>query len=210
MTVKTLVSGVAFNSKGIATGWNEYSDASHNSTNVKYGVGTIAESNEVIGLGGTYYAYADDCKVYYLSTTGEMSQSTAASITDDVDNQVWFKLTDGVVSNIFIQVVDVPGTVTGDSTAALAAVAATGASGTLTVNLQTNATATTTADIKGTVTISVLNGGTWVKVRDVEVTIPTGTSANGWGNQVVVSGLLAGQYKVECGNLTPAFAVVTA
>ena len=47
-------------------------------------------------------------------------------------------------------------------------------------------------------------------MRDVEITIPTGTAANGWGTQVTLSGLAAGQYKVTCGDLTAQFATVTA
>ena len=109
----TLVSGIAYNTKGIATGWNDYAELNrstntivHNGTNVKTGVGTIAEENEVIGLNGTYYAYEDDCKVYYINTNGELTAGSAASITDDVNDQVWFKLTDGVVSTLYIKIVD--------------------------------------------------------------------------------------------------------
>ena len=53
-----------------------------------------------------FYAFDDDCKVYYIGTDGTLIASAPASIGKDANDQVWFKLTDGLLSTVFIKVVD--------------------------------------------------------------------------------------------------------
>lgn len=53
-----------------------------------------------------FYAFDDDCKVYYIGTDGTLIASAPASIGKDTNDQVWFKLTDGLLSTVFIKVVD--------------------------------------------------------------------------------------------------------
>ena len=165
----TLVSGIAYNTKGIATGWNDYAELNrstntivHNGTNVKTGVGTIAEENEVIGLNGTYYAYEDDCKVYYINTNGELTAGSAASITDDVNDQVWFKLTDGVVSTLYIKIVDETSVVTPATSGELTLNSVEYGTGQYTVKYQSTV-ALETAD---TYTVSIAKNGITIKSTD--------------------------------------------
>ena len=165
----TLVSGIAYNTKGIATGWNDYAELNrstntivHNGTNVKTGVGTIAEENEVIGLNGTYYAYEDDCKVYYINTNGELTAGSAASITDDVNDQVWFKLTDGVVSTLYIKIVDETSVVTPATSGELTLNSVEYSAGQYTVKYQSTV-ALETAD---TYTVSIAKNGITIKSAD--------------------------------------------
>ena len=165
----TLVSGIAYNTKGIATGWNDYAELNrstntivHNGTNVKTGVGTIAEENEVIGLNGTYYAYEDDCKVYYINTNGELTAGSAASITDDVNDQVWFKLTDGVVSTLYIKIVDETSVVTPATSGELTLNSVEYSAGKYTVKYQSTV-ALETAD---TYTVSIAKNGITIKSAD--------------------------------------------
>ena len=57
-------------------------------------------------IGTRLYAFDDDCKVYYIGTDGTLIASAPASIGKDTNDQVWFKLTDGLLSTVFIKVVD--------------------------------------------------------------------------------------------------------
>ena len=165
----TLVSGIAYNTKGIATGWNDYAELNrstntivHNGTNVKTGVGTIAEENEVIGLNGTYYAYEDDCKVYYINTNGELTAGSAASITDDVNDQVWFKLTDGVVSTLYIKIVNETSVVTPATSGELTLNSVEYSAGKYTVKYQS----TVPLETADTYTVSIAKNGITIKSAD--------------------------------------------
>ena len=202
----TLVSGVAFNSKGIATGWNEY--ASYNVTgdtsiyngaaNVKTGKGTTAEANSVIGLASTYYAYTDDCKVYYLSTTGELTESTASSITTDTNDIVWFKLTDGLVSTVFVQIVDE--TIGAGSNAGK--LAATSLAKDVSGNLVAGVTLTAAAPAGNAVANVVVEKymqatNTWLPVATGTVTVASGNTAGQSATLIASGSLSAGEiYRV--------------
>ena len=78
----------------------------HNGTNLFTAVGTEATTNSVVKIGTRLYAFDDDCKVYYIGTDGTLIASAPASIGKDTNDQVWFKLTDGLLSTVFIKVVD--------------------------------------------------------------------------------------------------------
>ena len=210
-----LVYGPIYNEKGIMTGAQSQALKDSNTNNglggVSNTVGTDSVTNDVIKLGNTHFAYTSDVEVYFVDVDGKLEASTITGIAADQNDQVFYKTNDkGLLTDVYVKVVDETETVDPTPTNGIAAIGATGGSGVLYLNLQTNSAVATTADIKATVTVSVLNGGTWVKMRDVEITIPTGTAANGWGTQVTLSGLAAGQYKVTCGDLTAQFATVTA
>ena len=210
-----LVYGPIYNEKGIMTGAQSQALKDSNTNNGLGGVsntfGTDSVTNDVIKLGNTHFAYTSDVEVYFVDVDGKLEASTITGIAADKNDQVFYKTNDkGLLTDVYVKVVDETETVDPTPTNGIAAIGATGGSGVLYLNLQTNSAVATTADIKATVTVSVLNGGTWVKMRDVEITIPTGTAANGWGTQVTLSGLAAGQYKVTCGDLTAQFATVTA
>ena len=195
----TLVSGIAYNTKGIATGWNDYAELNrstntivHNGTNVKTGVGTIAEENEVIGLNGTYYAYEDDCKVYYINTNGELTAGSAASITDDVNDQVWFKLTDGVVSTLYIKIVDET-SVVNPSNGTVAVKLVKDASGKVTLQY-TNSDAAAVA-YTGTVTITNTTNGYTTTVDLVGGSFNANSTTFAYAETIAVSSNSAVKYQ---------------
>ena len=113
VTNYSILTGVSYNSKGVASGYSDiaYMDINnpttyHNGTNLFTAVGTEATTNSVVKIGTTLYAFDDDCKVYYIGTDGTLIASAPASIGKDANDQVWFKLTDGLLSTVFIKVVD--------------------------------------------------------------------------------------------------------
>ena len=113
VTNYSILTGVSYNSKGVASGYSDiaYMDINnpttyHNGTNLFTAVGTEATTNSVVKIGTRLYAFDDDCKVYYIGTDGTLIASAPASIGKDANDQVWFKLTDGLLSTVFIKVVD--------------------------------------------------------------------------------------------------------
>ena len=113
VTNYSILTGVSYNSKGVATGYSDiaYMDINNPATKVDgaklfTAVGTEATTNSVVKIGAKLYAFDDDCKVYYIGTDGTLIASAPASIGKDTNDQVWFKLTDGLLSTVFIKVVD--------------------------------------------------------------------------------------------------------
>ena len=154
----TLVAGVAFNSKGIAIGWTNSaywngSSAVTTGSDVFAGKGTAATANDVVYLGGSYKAFDDTCKVYYFSTTGELYTSSPASIVDDSDNLVYYKVTDGMVTTIYIQIKDAAESVGGGATATLNAKLVKATDGKITLNVMNS----TGAEVTYTGTLTVTN-----------------------------------------------------
>ena len=113
VTNYSILTGVSYNSKGVASGYSDiaYMDINNPTTkvdgaNLFTAVGTEATTNSVVKIGTRLYAFDDDCKVYYIGTDGTLIASAPASIGKDTNDQVWFKLTDGLLSTVFIKVVD--------------------------------------------------------------------------------------------------------
>ena len=113
VTNYSILTGVSYNSKGVATGYSDiaYMDINTPATkvdgaNLFTAVGTEATTNSVVKIGSKLYAFDDGCKVYYIGTDGTLIASAPASIGKDTNDQVWFKLTDGLLSTVFIKVVD--------------------------------------------------------------------------------------------------------
>ena len=112
VTNYSILTGVSYNSKGVASGYGEIASmdinnpTAHTGTNLFTAVGTEATTNSVVKIGTKLYAFDDDCKVYYIGTDGTLIASAPASIGKDANDQVWFKLTDGLLSTVFIKVVD--------------------------------------------------------------------------------------------------------
>ena len=112
VTNYSILTGVSYNSKGVASGYGEIASmdinnpVAHTGTNLFTAVGTEATTNSVVKIGAKLYAFDDDCKVYYIGTDGTLIASAPASIGKDTNDQVWFKLTDGLLSTVFIKVVD--------------------------------------------------------------------------------------------------------
>ena len=103
-----------------------------------------------------FYAFDDDCKVYYIGTDGTLIASAPASIGKDTNDQVWFKLTDGLLSTVFIKVVDETSAVN-PSNGTVAVKLAKDASGKVTLQY-TNSDAAAVA-YTGTVTITNTTNG---------------------------------------------------
>ena len=119
VTNYSILTGVSYNSKGVASGYSDiaYMDINNPTTkvdgaNLFTAVGTEATTNSVVKIGTKLYAFDDDCKVYYIGTDGTLIASAPASIGKDTNDQVWFKLTDGLLSTVFIKVVDETSAVT--------------------------------------------------------------------------------------------------
>ena len=113
VTNYSILTGVSYNSKGVASGYSDiaYMDINNPTTkvdgaNLFTAVGTEATTNSVVKIGSKLYAFDDGCKVYYIGTDGTLIASAPASIGKDTNDQVWFKLTDGLLSTVFIKVVD--------------------------------------------------------------------------------------------------------
>ena len=113
VTNYSILTGVSYNSKGVASGYSDiaYMDINNPTTkvdgaNLFTAVGTEATTNSVVKIGSKLYAFDDGCKVYYIGTDGTLIASAPASIGKDANDQVWFKLTDGLLSTVFIKVVD--------------------------------------------------------------------------------------------------------
>ena len=109
----SILTGVSYNSKGVATGYGDIAYMDINTPATKKdgdklftAVGTEATTNSVVKIDTKFYAFDDDCKVYYIGTDGTLIASAPASIGKDTNDQVWFKLTDGLLSTVFIKVVD--------------------------------------------------------------------------------------------------------
>ena len=135
----SILTGVSYNSKGVASGYGEIASmdinnpVAHTGTNLFTAVGTEATTNSVVKFDTKFYAFDDDCKVYYIGTDGTLIASAPASIGKDANDQVWFKLTDGLLSTVFIKVVDETSAVTPSGNNVTVSLASTGNVVTLTV-----------------------------------------------------------------------------
>ena len=115
----TLVTGLSKNSDdvydttaaagGLVLGTNAVDNSGSHDTaaNLVYTRGTDAVSNGTIKLGSDYVSVADDCKVFRIShDKKEIFASSVDSIQLDTNDTVWYKVTDGEVTTIVIQIVD--------------------------------------------------------------------------------------------------------
>ena len=122
MQTATLVYGPHYNDKGILVGYDAMvragdanlgvaaisSDDSLTFTNV----GTDSVVNDVIKLGSTHYAYNKDVNVYYITVDGELVKTDITAISEDSNDQVFFKVDDkGLLTDVYVRVVDTPETV---------------------------------------------------------------------------------------------------
>ena len=159
----SILTGVSYNSKGVATGYSDIAYMDINTPTTKKdgdklftAVGTEATTNSVVKIDAKFYAFDDDCKVYYIGTDGTLIASAPASIGKDTNDQVWFKLTDGLLSTVFIKVVDETSAVN-PSNGTVAVKLAKDASGKVTLQY-TNSDAAAVA-YTGTVTITNTTNG---------------------------------------------------
>ena len=113
----TLLYGPIYNNKGILTG----AEADVNSANLSdgdltYTIGTDSVVNDVIELGTTHYAYTGDVNVYYITVDGELVERDISDIGYDTDDKVFLRTNDkGLLTDIYVKVVDQPETVNPDA-----------------------------------------------------------------------------------------------
>ena len=174
-TKDTLIYGPSYNSKGIlidsddsATYSTVTSDNVVAGSEMAYRYGTDSVKNDVIKLGGASYAYAKNVEVYFIDVDGKLVAGTIDEIAYDEDDRVYLKTDDdGILTNVYIKVIDKPEVVTpGTATENIVKnVALTYASGTYTVTWDVdNYKANTTAKVE----IYTINGNklatstTWV------------------------------------------------
>ena len=114
MTQATLIYGPIYNSKGILIGEDSMVNSSTaNDNDLHYVVGTDSVVNDVIKLGGTPYAYTSDVNVYYITVDGELVKSEITSISEDTNDEVFFKVNDkGRLTDVYVKVVDTTSGVT--------------------------------------------------------------------------------------------------
>ena len=108
-------------------------------------VGTKAPANGVITLGNAAYAYAKDAKAYMVNVAGAVSEIAISSIADDTNNNVWFQLDDdGMIETLYVEIVDAPTSVDGETTANATATLES-VSGTITLKVKNTSSTTSTA-----------------------------------------------------------------
>ena len=158
ITAKSLIYGPQYDGKGILNGF-DYADGmskvvSGTETNSAYNVGrdtvfctvgTKAPANGVITLGNAAYAYAKDAKAYMVDVAGAVSEIAISSIADDTNNNVWFQLDDdGMIETLYVEIVDAPTSVDGETTANATATLES-VSGTITLKVKNTSSTTSTA-----------------------------------------------------------------
>ena len=180
---------------GVVTLGSELTTANPASnTNGGTGIGTVKAENGTIGLGTGFYAYADNCQVFYVDTNGNISQSSVAGIATDKTDDVDFKITDGEVTTIVITQVNSPAKTLVSVTATVPAgqTGGTGATGTVNESAKTFGansltgsatignkiifTPTVSAGATANTATATFNGSTWVFDTPIIVTAEDGTT----------------------------------
>ena len=108
MTKATLLYGPVYNNKGVLTGSEDKVNADTTTDGTLHFVTTTdSVVNDVVKLGGIPYAYEKNCNVYFISVDGELTKSDITAITEDDNDQVFFKLSDkGRLTDVYVKVVD--------------------------------------------------------------------------------------------------------
>ena len=116
MTKATLLYGPVYNNKGVLTGFEDKVNADTTTDGTLHFVTTTdSVVNDVVKLGGIPYAYEKNCNVYFISVDGELTKSDITAITEDDNDQVFFKLSDkGRLTDVYVKVVDATEGVTPD------------------------------------------------------------------------------------------------
>ncbi|WP_209344379.1 S-layer homology domain-containing protein [Flavonifractor sp. AGMB03687] len=118
MTKATLLYGPVYNNKGVLTGFEDKVNedtATGNDGTLYFATTTDSVVNDVVKLGGIPYAYEKNCNVYFISVDGELTKSDITAITEDDNDQVFFKLSDkGRLTDVYVKVVDATEGVTPD------------------------------------------------------------------------------------------------
>ncbi len=118
ITSDALIYGPHYNAKGVLNGadarvnWGtDTTTTTVNGLTKTYGTDSVV--NDVIKLGNTHYAYNSDVNVYFVTVDGELVKSDITAISEDSNDQVYLKVDDkGLLTDVYVRVVDTPETVT--------------------------------------------------------------------------------------------------
>ena len=213
-----LVYGPIYNEKGIMTGAQSQALKDSNTNNGLGGVsntfGTDSVTNDVIKLGNTHFAYTSDVEVYFVDVDGKLEASTITGIAADKNDQVFYKTNDkGLLTDVYVKVVDETETVTPGTGALSSAVLKNDASGNITIDvtLTANATALTTTYV--TVQRYMEATDKWTDVA-VNVPVQIGVGYDHSGDVIVLADaqvVAASTYRavVTYGNGTITTAILT-
>ena len=208
-TKDTLIYGPSYNSKGILIDSDDSATYSTTVTSdnvvagseMAYRYGTDSVKNDVIKLGGASYAYAKNVEVYFIDVDGKLVAGTIDEIAYDEDDMVFVKTDDdGILTNVYIKVIDKAEEVTPGTPAVVVstieATAGTNKIEAINVVCSDNVTSNT----KVSVSLQVLNNaGTWTTLKTLTFNIAAGSK---WDTAPqTVTGLAGGQYKLVCGTV---------
>ena len=195
-TADALLYGPIYDSKGILVDAQAYAiEAGATKGTMVYGTTTESMVNDVIELGGTNYAYVSDVNVYYVTVDGELLTSNISAIAKDDNDKVFLKLNDkGLLTDVYVKVVDQPTSVTPGSGVLSSAVLWKDASGMHATVETTGVLSTTNATSINVVAEEYMKAtNTWVPMFTGSVTI----AANASSGAVEIPGAQSGNiYRV--------------
>ena len=207
-TKDTLIYGPSYNSKGIlidsddsATYSTVTSDNVVAGSEMAYRYGTDSVKNDVIKLGGASYAYAKNVEVYFIDVDGKLVAGTIDEIAYDEDDMVFVKTDDdGILTNVYIKVIDKAEEVTPGTPAVVVSTIEATADTNMIKAINVVCSDNVTSNTKVSVSLQVLNNaGTWTTLKTLTFNIAAGSK---WDTAPqTVTGLAGGQYKLVCGTV---------
>ena len=207
-TKDTLIYGPSYNSKGIlidsddsATYSTVTSDNVVAGSEMAYRYGTDSVKNDVIKLGGASYAYAKNVEVYFIDVDGKLVAGTIDEIAYDEDDMVFVKTDDdGILTNVYIKVIDKAEEVTPGTPAVVVSTIEATADANMIKAINVVCSDNVTSNTKVSVSLQVLNNaGTWTTLKTLTFNIAAGSK---WDTAPqTVTGLAGGQYKLVCGTV---------
>ena len=207
-TKDTLIYGPSYNSKGIlidsddsATYSTVTSDNVVAGSEMAYRYGTDSVKNDVIKLGGASYAYAKNVEVYFIDVDGKLVAGTIDEIAYDEDDMVFVKTDDdGILTNVYIKVIDKAEEVTPGTPAVVVSTIEATADTNMIMAINVVCSDNVTSNTKVSVSLQVLNNaGTWTTLKTLTFNIAAGSKCD--TAPQTVTGLAGGQYKLVCGTV---------
>ena len=207
-TKDTLIYGPSYNSKGILIDSDDsatYSTVTIDNvvagSEMAYRYGTDSVKNDVIKLGGASYAYAKNVEVYFIDVDGKLVAGTIDEIAYDEDDMVFVKTDDdGILTNVYIKVIDKAEEVTPGTPAVVVSTIEATADTNMIKEINVVCSDNVTSNTKVSVSLQVLNNaGTWTTLKTLTFNIAAGSK---WDTAPqTVTGLAGGQYKLVCGTV---------
>ena len=208
-TKDTLIYGPSYNSKGILIDSDDSATYSTTVTSdnvvagseMAYRYGTDSVKNDVIKLGGASYAYAKNVEVYFIDVDGKLVAGTIDEIAYDEDDMVFVKTDDdGILTNVYIKVIDKAEEVTPGTPAVVVSTIEATADTNMIKEINVVCSDNVTSNTKVSVSLQVLNNaGTWTTLKTLTFNIAAGSK---WDTAPqTVTGLAGGQYKLVCGTV---------